>query len=186
MGVIAPVLCITLQPVLPLGVVDEMPGLRFLNAFPFLNYGVVALNTVAMATWLGLGCRVGKWGGVVAGILFTGTVFAGLLGLVLLPFSLIGLVVVVGVLGFTPLFTSYVFFRNGVRAFRLARARTSPFLAGSSALLGAAVVLGIPGALQTGSAPLGVPAHRPGEARRGRRVRDGDKRRPIARAPRID
>ena len=127
MGVIAPILCIALQPVLPSGLVEEVPGLRFLNAFPFLNYGVVALNTVAMATWLGLGCRVGKWGGVVAGILFTGTVFAGLLGLVLLPFSLIGLVVVVGALAFTPLFTSYVFFRNGVRAFRLGSDRTSPF-----------------------------------------------------------
>lgn len=148
MGIIAPVLCIALQPVLLSGMVDELPGLRFLNAFPFLNYGVVALNVLAMATWLGLGCRVGKWGGVVSGVLFTGSVFAGLLGVVLLPFSLIGLFAVVGVLGFTPLFTAYVFLRNGIRALRLARPRSGFWRLRSSLLLGVVLAVGIPGAIQ--------------------------------------
>lgn len=44
-----------------------------------------------------------------------GCLFALAIGLILLPFSTIGLVVVVGVLGFTPLITAYVFARTAMQ-----------------------------------------------------------------------
>src|SRR5262249_32640562 len=53
-----------------------------------------------------------------AGLLAGGAVFAALLGLVLLPFSLIGLSIGIGALGFSPFVTAFVFLRNAVRAFR--------------------------------------------------------------------
>jgi hypothetical protein len=56
------------------------------------------------------------------GSLYGGAIFAGLLGLVLLPLSLIGLAFGIGVLGFSPFATAFVFLRNGVRAARLDRA----------------------------------------------------------------
>ena len=150
MGVIAPVLCIALQPILPSGVVDEISGLRFLDAFPFLSYGVVALNILAMATWLGLGCRVGKWGGVVAGRAVRGLPFRRAARSGAPAFQLDGsgrgrrgarVHPVVHLLRLLP------------QRFPSVPPRPCPGipfpLAGSSALLGAVLVVGIPG-VQTG------------------------------------
>lgn len=148
LGIVAPLFCIALQFSLFREVVNDLPGLRFLNAYPFLNYGVVALEILTLVIWLTLGDRVGRWGGFVSGILLAGSLFAGLLGLVLLPLSLIGLMAVIGVLGLVPLGTSFVFFRNGRRAFVLARTRTGYRLALVSLLFGAVLVFCLPGAIQ--------------------------------------
>lgn len=38
-----------------------------------------------------------------------------------MPFSLFGLLILIGALGFTPLFSAYVYGRSAVRAFKLAQ-----------------------------------------------------------------
>jgi hypothetical protein len=148
LGILAPLLCIALQFGLDMAMISELPPLAFLNAYPFLNYGVVVLEMLTLVIWLALGDRVGRWGGIVSGVLLAGSLFASLLGLALLPFSLIGLVVFIGVLGLVPLGTSFVFFRNGRRAFLLARNRMGYRTALVSLLLGAVLVFCVPGAIQ--------------------------------------
>ena len=73
---------------------------------------------------------------VFAGLLTGGALFATMLGLILLPLSLIGLFFIIGILGFSPFVTSFVFWRNALVAYRTAQQGSSklrvrlPFLAG--------------------------------------------------------
>jgi hypothetical protein len=53
-----------------------------------------------------------------------GGIISLVIGIVLSPLSLLGLIVLIGALGFTPLFSSIVFLRNALRAFQAAK----PFL----------------------------------------------------------
>jgi hypothetical protein len=56
-----------------------------------------------------------------SGLFTVGAVFSLILAVVLLPFSIIGLILAfVGILGFVPFFTAFVFARNAVRAFKAA------------------------------------------------------------------
>jgi hypothetical protein len=63
---------------------------------------------------------------IVAGILLAGAPVAWVIGLALIPYSLIGLLLLIGALGFTPWFTGFVCWRCGVRALRAAQFRKPP------------------------------------------------------------
>ena len=148
LGIVAPIFCIAVQFSLFPELINDLPGLSFLNTYPLFNYGVVALEILTLVIWLVLGERVGWWGGIISGVLLAGSLFAGLLGIVLLPFSLIGLMALIGVLGLVPLGTSFVFLRNGKNAFLLARNRMGYRPALLSLLLGAALVFCVPGVIE--------------------------------------
>ncbi len=71
---------------------------------------------MAMAAWLIFGEKL-KWlNGFLAGLFFLGGIVSLAVGIVLLPFSLFGLIILIGALGFTPLFTAVIFLRNSFRA----------------------------------------------------------------------
>ncbi len=147
MGILAPVACLALQPVL-LGESMAIPGLQFLNASWVFSYTVIGLEIATLAIWLGLGASLGRWSGIVAGSLFAGGLFAGVIGLVLLPFSLIGMFILIGVLGFVPFFTSFVYFYQSVQAYRWAQARLGEGMALATACLAMVLVLGVPAVIQ--------------------------------------
>jgi len=69
--------------------------------------------------------------GFFAGVLIVGCFIASVIGTLMLPLSLFGLLFVIGVLGFTPFLTAYAFGRNALRAFplRLAEHGQRPFAA---------------------------------------------------------
>jgi hypothetical protein len=76
---------------------------------------------MSMAAWLIWGAKL-KWlNGFLAGLFAVGGVISLAVGIVLLPVSLLGLFVIIGLLGFTPLFTSIVFLRNAIRAFHASK-----------------------------------------------------------------
>jgi hypothetical protein len=81
-------------------------------------------------------------------VLFAGALFAGGLGVVLLPFSVIGLVAIIGLLGFVPFLTAVVYYVNAVEAYHHARKVARGQRRFGSALLGALLVIGVPGAVQ--------------------------------------
>jgi hypothetical protein len=66
-----------------------------------------------------------------------------MIGVAILPYSLLGLVFIIGIAGFTPFLTVFVFLRNGIRAFR-----TEPSLdrgpAYAIALMAAIITIGLP------------------------------------------
>jgi len=111
---------------------------------------VIGVGIATLVLWLSLGSRLGSWGcGIASGVLLACSLFAGGLGLVLLPFSLIGLFALIGVLGFVPFLTATTFARNAVRAFIYARTALGDPRAWGSMVLGAALVVGVPGSLQS-------------------------------------
>jgi hypothetical protein len=150
-GIVAPIACFALQPLLFLpGAPPVVPPLEFINVFWLFGYGVIGLEMLALAVWLAIGNRLGAWNGLFAGVLFAGALFAGGLGLVLLPFSVLGLMLVIGLLGFVPFLTAVVYCVNAVVAYRHAREFAGPKMLIGWALLGALLVIGVPGAVQAG------------------------------------
>jgi hypothetical protein len=99
----------------------------------------------ALVVWLAARERLGEWASAAGGVLLAGALFCFLIGIALLPFSLLGLILFIGVLGFTPFFTGFVYLRNGARAARLARNSLS-FGANfvGSLVVGAALVFSLP------------------------------------------
>jgi len=97
LGVIMPVLCLVFDPVvfrnlLPL-------GQAILSSIKIFGYVSIILGIIALSLWLLLRHHLSWLNAFLAGILLYGAFFALLLGIVLLPFSVIGLLGLVGILG---------------------------------------------------------------------------------------
>ncbi|MHB1560422.1 MAG: hypothetical protein ACYC61_23465 [Isosphaeraceae bacterium] len=146
-GILAPYVCLALQPVLLPGE-PGLPGLRFINVLWIVGYGIIGLEILVLAVWLALKDRLGAWNAPISGILFVGGLFAGGLGLVLLPFSVIGLIILIGALGFVPFFTAAAYFVCSQRAYLRARQALPEAKSFGAALMGAVLIVGLPGAVQ--------------------------------------
>lgn len=123
-------------------------GAAFFGRVTVFAYLAIALGILTLTLWL----LAGKWldiaSGSIAGILLAGALFSGLLGLALVPFSTIGLIVIVGIFGFTPLVTAFVYWRNGLRALRRANGTMisthKRILVTASMIVAVLLVLGLP------------------------------------------
>lgn len=116
-GVALPIVCIAADPIVfrsALGANDAL--------FPNYQVGAYILSATAImanAAWLLWGDRLGELRPYIAGLLFVSALVSTAVGIVLIPFSLLGLMVFLyGALGFTPLFSGFVLMRSAVRAFR--------------------------------------------------------------------
>ena len=117
-GIAAPVLCFIFDPIVFRG---GFSGGGILQQFQFFAYAFSAIEIVALISWLLFGRRATKWAGLASGILHAGALFSFTLGVLILPLSLLGLMLFVGVFGFVPFATALVYLRNGRRALRLAQ-----------------------------------------------------------------
>jgi hypothetical protein len=120
-GVVIPTMCVLLDPIVFRGGIS---GTALLGDYKPFAYVLSFVSILGMAAWLIWGERLRSGKSFLGGLFFTGSLVSFAVGLILLPFSLIGLIFVIGALGLTPLFASFVFLRNGVRATR-ASATTS-------------------------------------------------------------
>lgn len=114
-GVVLPVICFVFDPVV------FKDGLSFdnsplLGAYRPFAYLLCLACITSMAAWLILGEKLRWLNGFLAGLFFLGGAVSLLVGVFLFPFSLMGLVILLGALGFTPLFTAVVYLRNSFRA----------------------------------------------------------------------
>jgi hypothetical protein len=117
-GVVLPVICFVADPVVFKGGLADEP---FLGTFKPLAYVLSFVSVMAMAAWLIWGAKL-KWlNAFLAGLFAVGGVISLAVGIVLLPVSLLGLLILIGILGFTPLLTALVFLRNSARAFDAAK-----------------------------------------------------------------
>lgn len=145
-GVVGPLLCLIFDPAVFKG---EMGGLMSLvRVFAYTSIGI---GLVTLTIWLVFGTRF-QWGrSIIAGILMFGALFAFLLGLVMLPLTILGVFIAgIGLLGFLPFVTGFIYLRNGRRA--LGSATQLPIdkalrMAGGF-LCGIALVIAIPVAVQ--------------------------------------
>jgi hypothetical protein len=142
-GLVLPVLCFVFDPVVFKGRLFDGPA--FYQSFQFYTYTLSAMELVALAAWLfkfGVG---GRPPAALGGMLLAGGVFSFMLGVLILPLSLLGLILFVGVFGFTPFFTAVVYLRNGWRAANPGRSGDG-LRAGAAAAfaLGFVLALGVP------------------------------------------
>ncbi len=120
-GVIMPVICFVFDPIVFKG---NTLGTAFLANYKPFAYLLSFVSIMAMAAWLIWGAKLKWFNAFLAGLFFVGGLISLGIGIVLIPFSLLGLIILVGALGFTPLFTSFVFLRNTFRALQTSK----PFL----------------------------------------------------------
>ena len=112
-GIIVPMICLVLDPI----VFRSGGGTPFFKGYEILGRVPILVGWLSLTAWL----YKGRPTALLAGLLACGALYALLLGIVLLPFSAIGMIILIGFLGYTPFFTAFVFWRNAVIAFRRAR-----------------------------------------------------------------
>lgn len=121
-GVILPIVCFVFDPIVFKG--GEMGGAAELGAIKPFAYILSFVLVMAMSARLIWGEKL-KWlNAFLAGLFIVGAAISLGIGVILLPLSLLGLVMLIGILGFTPLLTSLVYFRAAIRAYQSAK----PFL----------------------------------------------------------
>lgn len=118
-GVFLPLICFYFDPFVFRGWAGD-GGDFFLSSYRAFAYILAFVSIMAMAAWLLWGESFEWLRAPVAGIFLAASLISLAIGVVLFPFSLVGTFLLIGLLGFTPLFTAICFARNGVRAMRTA------------------------------------------------------------------
>jgi hypothetical protein len=114
-GVVLPIVCIAADPIVFRGGLEA--GDALLGNFKIFAYALSSVSIMAMAAWLLWDQKLGELRPFLGGLFMVAAAVSTLVGIVLFPFSLITMFLLVGFLGFTPLFAGFVFFRNAIRAF---------------------------------------------------------------------
>jgi hypothetical protein len=116
LGVILPVIVLVVDPIVfQGGLFGDEPVLGRFQVFAYLFCALQMGLFLAWRTWR---AQLRPIGGVLGGAFLAGAFFSFVMGIVLLPFSLIGLIVLIGAAGFTPFLTGLIYLRTGVRAIR--------------------------------------------------------------------
>jgi hypothetical protein len=117
-GVVAPVLCFAFDPI-----VFKSTGFggALIPEYQAYAYMVSGIEILLMLIWMVCGRQLQPRTRLLGGLLIAGAVFSWLIGVLLLPFTLIGLFLIIGIFGFTPFLTGLVYWRNGRSAFQLAQ-----------------------------------------------------------------
>jgi hypothetical protein len=112
-GVGLPIICIAADPI----VFRHWQGLHpLLIEYKIFCYALSSVSIMAMAAWLLWGTRLGELRPFLGGLFLVAAAISTIVGIILLPFSMIGSILLIGLLGFTPLFSGFVFLRNSYRA----------------------------------------------------------------------
>ena len=112
-GIVLPLICLSLDPF----VLRSPAGRALIGQYTIVVGMAGGLGIVLLPAWH-LSRRPPA---VFAGLMSGTAIFATLLGVVLLPFSVVGLCFdKIAVLGFSPFATAFVFWRNAIRAYQQA------------------------------------------------------------------
>lgn len=113
-GIVLPVLCVIADPIVFKGAFSHKGAL--LGEYKPFAYLLSFVSIVLMMLFLLFGRKLKWFNAMLAGLFLVGSSVCLIVGVLLLPFSLLGLIFLVGALGFTPLFSAFVYARNAVRA----------------------------------------------------------------------
>jgi hypothetical protein len=142
MGAVAPVLCFLFDPI----VFTARFGAPLFPDYQTFAYVLSAAQVFLLCVWLVLPPENHVGRGMIAGGLMGGAIFCLATGVILAPFSLLGLMFGIGIFGFTPFVTAFVYIRNSIRASRIAPTRPS-FETGIASIAGFLFALALPLAL---------------------------------------
>lgn len=141
-GVVLPTICVAADPIVFSSFLGE--GDALLARYKIFAYLLSSVSIMAMAAWLLWGQRLGGLRPILGGLFMAGSAISLIVGLILLPFSLIGMLLLIGFLGFTPLFSSFVYLRNSVRAINGAKTVTPAWEVHQAVILAALYSLVVP------------------------------------------
>jgi hypothetical protein len=112
-GILTPLACLIFDPFVFRLRINFAFNAPLLGPWRVFFYIAVPLAAASLAVWYIFRSRAGVLLPFLAGIFLAGGLVSFLLGIILLPFSLLGLTYNgLGVFGFIPLLTSYVYLRN--------------------------------------------------------------------------
>jgi hypothetical protein len=141
MGVILPLVCVAFDPGIFRSVFYSGSGV--LGDYQIFAYVLGAVSIMTIIAWFLWDKRIGWLAPCMAGTLFSASLVSLVIGILLFPFSILGMILIIGFLGFTPLFFSFVCFRTGMQALRtslsLYEKRTAIHIVVLSALLSLAI-----------------------------------------------
>lgn len=141
-GVGLPLVCVAADPIV-FSSWDEF-GKPLLGEYKTFAYVLSIISIMSMSAWLLWGQRLGDLRPYLGGLFLAGSVTSLIVGVILLPFSLIGLVMAIGLLGFTPLFSGFVYLRNGIRAIAGSKMDMPPAVVYRAVILAALFSLIVP------------------------------------------
>jgi hypothetical protein len=136
-GVALPLICAAADPIV--FVEDGM-----LYDYQWFAYLLSVTSIIAMVAWLLWGDRLGWLAAPLAGLFIAGSFISFIVGIILLPYSFMGMFFIIGFLGYTPLLSGIVYLRNGIRAARSATSALDERSACQAAVLAAMLALVIP------------------------------------------
>jgi hypothetical protein len=146
LGIVAPILCFVFDPIVFKGGFDN----ALLPQFQSFAYMVSAVEILILIVWLVWGRNFQPAARFAGGMLMAGALISLVTGVIILPFTLLGLMFGIGVFGFIPFLTFAVYLRRAKSAFQLA-AKPAPgprglaqhrevASSGAGALIGATIV----------------------------------------------
>jgi len=147
-GIIFPIGCLVFDPIVFRDLGPCSPAV--LGRYQILAYVAVGIGEVTLVLWWLLGQWLAHLHGLIVGICLAGAVFASGVGLFLLPETVIGLMVIIGILGFVPFLTALVYGRLAYRLWVGAWAGQTPryrLWLVASALVSFTLALGVPALL---------------------------------------
>lgn len=141
-GVVLPLVCIAADPF----VFRSWSGMgqAMLGRYTIFAYTLGIVSIMSMAAWLLWGQKLGELRPYIGGLFLVGSAISLIVGVILLPYSLIGMFFLIGFLGFTPLFSGFVYLRNAVRAIEGAEADSTAWPVCRAVILAALYSLIVP------------------------------------------
>ncbi len=136
-GIVAPVLCLIFDPVV-------FRDGNTLNRVAVFGYFAITIGIIA----LGWHLAARRTPAFVSGALFAGATLALVIGILIFPLALSSALLLIGIPGFTPLMTAFVFIRNARRSWSVSVQRQRPHYA--LALLGFSLSFVVPYMAQAG------------------------------------
>jgi hypothetical protein len=143
-GAVGPILCFVFDPIV---FHSGFAGAPLFPAYQPIVYLFSGFEIVLLCFWLIMGPGSELWNAMFGAALLCGGLFCLAIGCILLPFSVMGLMLGIGLFGFTPFLTAFVYLRNGSRALRAKTYESSTFTRLAGALCGCLFVLAVPALL---------------------------------------
>lgn len=140
-GVIAPIICFIFDPIVFQSGIGGPPLFPSYQTFVYLFSG---FQIFLLCFWLVSGPRSAFANVAIGAVLFSGGLFCAAVGCLLAPYSVLGLLFVVGILGFVPFVTAVVYLRNGWRALNTGLSDIPRFSYVAAFVLGLTLSLSIP------------------------------------------
>ena len=115
-GLVLPILCFVADPVVFKSFPVFAPAL--LGDYQLLAYVVSTVEMGFFLVWRTFPHKVNWLSPLFAGVFIGGACFSLVIGIVILPATVVAILFVIGILGLIPFFSAFVYLRNGIRAMR--------------------------------------------------------------------